>query len=90
MSPASNRIREDSQVEEDEHQLTSNGQDSETTACKLLKRRNNKKDAQPKSSRATKQTQLPEEKPKFYENKINSKTKSIRGGTRGRAKWIAR
>ena len=73
MSPASNRIRENSQVEEDENQLTVDGQESGTTVCRLLKRRNNKKGAQPKSSRATKQTQLPEERPNLMRIKSTAK-----------------
>ena len=62
MSPAFNRIREDSQVEDDAHQLTVDGQDSRTTIVNRLKRRNNKEGAQPKPSRATVQMHLPEER----------------------------
>ena len=76
MSPASNRIREDSQVEEDDHQLTVDGQDSGTTISKLLKRRDNKEDIQPKTSRATKQTQRSEERQNL--TKLKSTAKSSR------------
>ena len=74
VSPASNRIREDSQVEEDDLQLTVDGQDSGTTVIKLLKRRNNKKDTQPKSSRVTKQNSAARRTTKCGEIKINPKT----------------
>ena len=76
MSPASNRIREDSQVKKDYHRLTVDCHDSGTTVNKLLKRRDNKKDTQPKTSRATKLTQRPEERPNL--TKLKSTAKSCR------------
>ena len=73
VSPASNRIRAESQVEKDDHQLTVNGQDSGLTVSKLLERSNNKKDDQPKSSKATRQTKLPEQRSKLIKGKSTAK-----------------